>query len=198
MWQCQSVTHLPTFWFWNTKRHPRHLWPLRHLIRVMRKLDLTNKKTMTKTITNTLSEHNQMTILEKLWNYWYFWQLRTSRHYNHSDLTIKTIQSDTGQHSQFMWWFTITPSWWTIKMTITGQWWLSGSGDPDPGGRSPSRNVRRSAGSHPDGSISNHLMILNQGGMCPSRNVRRPDRTMRNWLSGDQNWSIFDCFSGWF
>ena len=106
MWQCQSVTHLPTFWFWNTKRHPRHLWPLRHLIRVMRKLDLTNKKTMTKTITNTLSEHNQMTILEKLWNYWYFWQLRTSRHYNHSELTIKTIQSDTGQHSQFLWLFT--------------------------------------------------------------------------------------------
>ena len=30
-----------------------------------------------------------MAILEKLWNCWHFWQLRTSKHDNHSDLTMK-------------------------------------------------------------------------------------------------------------
>ena len=34
-----------------------------------------------------------------LWKCWHFWQLRTSTHYNHTDLTIK---SDTGQDSQFL------------------------------------------------------------------------------------------------
>ena len=47
------------------------LLPLRHLIRVMRKHDLTNKKTKTKTMTmtNTFREHHQrgiFTILEYL------------------------------------------------------------------------------------------------------------------------------------
>ena len=45
----------------------------------------------------TSREHPQMAIPE-LWNCWHFWQLRTSKHYNHSDLTIKC---DIGQHSQF-------------------------------------------------------------------------------------------------
>ena len=65
-------------------------------------------------------------------------------HYNHSDLTIKTIQSDTGQHSQFLWWF-----YWQSLFGGELLRWLSGSGDPDPGGRSPSRNVRRPACLHP-------------------------------------------------
>ena len=30
-----SLTH--TFWFWHTKSDPRDLWPLRHLIRVIKK-----------------------------------------------------------------------------------------------------------------------------------------------------------------
>ena len=55
--------------------------------------------TTTHTRTKTFREHLQMTILEKLWKCWHFWQLRTSNHYNHSDLTIK---SDTGQHSQLL------------------------------------------------------------------------------------------------
>ena len=66
-----------------------------------------NKKTMKKTNANTTTntkaktfrERIQMTMLEKLWNCWHYWQLRTSNHYNHSDLTIK---SDTGQHLQFL------------------------------------------------------------------------------------------------
>ena len=31
----------------------------------------------------------------KFWNCWHFWQLRTSKHHNHSDLTI---MSDTGHN----------------------------------------------------------------------------------------------------
>ena len=37
---------------------PGHLWPLRHLIRVMRKHDLTNKKTTTKTKTKKMTMTN--------------------------------------------------------------------------------------------------------------------------------------------
>ena len=62
------------------------------------KHDLTNKKTKTQSMTNAFREHLQMAILEKLWNCWHFWQLRTSKHYNDSDLAIK---SNTGQESQF-------------------------------------------------------------------------------------------------
>ena len=36
------VTHWETFYFLTLKSNPRDLWPLRHLIRVMRKHDLTN------------------------------------------------------------------------------------------------------------------------------------------------------------
>ena len=40
---CDNVTHWGSqFWFWNTQRDPRHLWPLKHLIRVMRKPDQQN------------------------------------------------------------------------------------------------------------------------------------------------------------
>ena len=44
-----SVSHSPF------EKHPRPLWPLRHLIRVMRKHDPTNKRTATKTKTNTMT-----------------------------------------------------------------------------------------------------------------------------------------------
>ena len=48
-WPCHSLTHWLTHWltdwqyfyFWHTKSAPRDLWPLRHLIRVMRRHDLT-------------------------------------------------------------------------------------------------------------------------------------------------------------
>ena len=101
--QCETLS-LTHFWFWKTQRDPRHLWTFGHLLRVMRKHDLTNKKTMTKTKTKTMAfrEQLQMTILEKLWNSWHLWKLRTSKHYNYSHLTIK---SDAGQHSQLLWCF---------------------------------------------------------------------------------------------
>ena len=59
---------------------PRDLWPLRHLIRVMRGHDLTNKKTMTNTKTKTMTmtktntfwDHLQRATLETcdLWDVW--------------------------------------------------------------------------------------------------------------------------------
>ena len=57
---------------------PRDFWPLRHLIRVIRRHELTNKKTLPKTktmtmtnaMTKTLREHPQRAALEtcNLWN----------------------------------------------------------------------------------------------------------------------------------
>ena len=41
----QSVSHWRYFYFWHIKSDPRDLWPLRHLIRVIRKHDLTTKIT---------------------------------------------------------------------------------------------------------------------------------------------------------
>ena len=42
-WPCHSLTdsltHSQYFYFWHTKSDPRDLWPLRHLIRVMRRHD---------------------------------------------------------------------------------------------------------------------------------------------------------------
>ena len=62
---------------------PRDLWPLRHLIKMMRIHDLTNTKTMTKTNTNTntmtetniFRELHQRAILETcdLWDIWSEW-----------------------------------------------------------------------------------------------------------------------------
>ena len=42
-WPCHSLTHSQYFYFWHTKNDPRDLWPLRHLIRVMRRHELTEK-----------------------------------------------------------------------------------------------------------------------------------------------------------
>ena len=62
---------------------PRDLWHLRHLIGVMRRHDLTNKKTMTKTNkktktmtkTDTFREHLQRATPEtcNLWDFWSVW-----------------------------------------------------------------------------------------------------------------------------
>ena len=43
-WPCHSLTNSGYFTNWHTKSDPRDLWLLRHLIRVMRKHDLTKKK----------------------------------------------------------------------------------------------------------------------------------------------------------
>ena len=53
--------------------NPRDLWPLRHLIRVMRRHNLAKKKTMTKT--NTFREHIQRAIPDTsdLWDIWSEW-----------------------------------------------------------------------------------------------------------------------------
>ena len=40
-WLTDSLTDSGYFYFWHTKSDPRDLWPLRHLIRVMRRHDLT-------------------------------------------------------------------------------------------------------------------------------------------------------------
>ena len=78
-----------SFYFLTSKSDPRDLWPLRHMIRVMMRHDLTNKKTMTKTNTktktmtmtmtmtntNTFGEHIQRVILETcdFWDIWSEW-----------------------------------------------------------------------------------------------------------------------------
>ena len=59
---------------------PRDLWPLRHLIRVMRK-------------------HDNPGDLWHLRHWLPFWQLRT---WIHDNLCYLTINCDTGQHSQFL------------------------------------------------------------------------------------------------
>jgi len=68
-----------SFWKTQWQSDPRGLWPLRHLIRVMRGHDLTNKKTITKTKTktktNTFRKHLQRATLETcdLWDIWSEW-----------------------------------------------------------------------------------------------------------------------------
>ena len=67
-----------TFYFLTSKSDPRDLWPLRHMIRVIMRHDLTkrnimtktNTKTKTMTKTNTFREHLQRAILETfdLWD----------------------------------------------------------------------------------------------------------------------------------
>ena len=82
-WPCHWLTNSGYFTDWHTKSDPRDLWPLRHLIRVMRRQDITTKKTMTKTNTNTKTmtktntfrEHLQRAILETydIWDIWLEW-----------------------------------------------------------------------------------------------------------------------------
>ena len=45
-WPCHAVSHSGYFYFGHTKSDPRDSWPLRHLIRVMRKHDLKKMLTM--------------------------------------------------------------------------------------------------------------------------------------------------------
>ena len=78
---CLSVRRAPLTIraFTTLQSDPRDLWPLGHLIRVMRRHDLTQKKTVTKTNTKTKTnifrEHIQRAILETwdLWDIWLEW-----------------------------------------------------------------------------------------------------------------------------
>ena len=84
---------------------------------------------ITKTMTMTNREHHQIAILEKLCNFWHFWKLRTSKHYNHSGLTIK---SDTGQHSQFLrclcFSYSFCCNWLTyFEQNCCCRWWVDSS-----------------------------------------------------------------------
>ena len=73
-----SVSHPPF------ERHPRPLWPLRHLIRVMRKHDLTNILTNFwqflhlfwhfSTILTILTILTIFDSLNNFWEFWHFWQ----------------------------------------------------------------------------------------------------------------------------
>ena len=84
---------------------PRDLWLLRYLIRLMRRHDLTNQKTITQTMKNTKSKTNRWTLTGTWLGVWtwvnclHFRQLWTWIQVYHCDLTIK---SDTGQHLQFL------------------------------------------------------------------------------------------------
>ena len=72
-----------TFYFLTSKSHPRDLWPLRHLIRVMRRRDLTKK-------TKTFWEHLKRPLLETcdLWDIW----SKTLKVMKRHDTTDKDIQ----------------------------------------------------------------------------------------------------------
>ena len=101
-----SLTHCH---FWKTlpKSTLRDLWPLRHVIRVMRRHDLTNKKTMTKTntktktmtMTMTFGEHPQRATPETfdIWDIWSEWW---------GDMTWQTnrqIQRQIQRQRQWQW-----------------------------------------------------------------------------------------------
>ena len=88
-WPCHWLTDWLTKYYTLLKntiiQHSslRDLWPLRHVMRVMRRHDLNNKKTMTKTMTmtktktttKTFREHPQRLILETydFWDIWSEW-----------------------------------------------------------------------------------------------------------------------------
>ena len=102
-----------------SKTAPRDLWPLRFLIRVMRRYNLTNKKRMTKTITMKktktmrIEEHPQRAIVETcdLWETDYIfgnWEQQSQ----HSQWPLN--KEWQGQHSQFLRCFAcgLKVSWW--------------------------------------------------------------------------------------
>ena len=95
-------------------------WPLRHLIRVMRKHDLTNKKTTTKTKTSTMTktfrDHPQWGI---------FWDiLRTPSDGNPREVLSLTnysllwIQSDPSRPN----WWGLTQSWRLLDIEARRCW----------------------------------------------------------------------------
>ena len=117
------VTHSQYFTNWHTKSDLIHLWPLRHLIRVIRGHDLTNKKTMTMTMTKTIHLENafeerslRLVALETFeQSDEGTWQLRT---WINENLCYLKIKSDTGQHSQFLWCFDEIINLWRKKTSL--------------------------------------------------------------------------------
>ena len=71
-WPCHSLTHWLTqdFTTWHSKSDPGGLWPLRHLIRVMKKHDLTNIFTFVDNFDN----FTMLTIFDSLIFFYNFWQ----------------------------------------------------------------------------------------------------------------------------
>ena len=65
------------------------LWPLRHLLRVMRKHDLRKGQQTTKSNLWDLRPFSQYS--------WHYWEMRT--HFMHTDLTIKSDPNPSG----FLW-----------------------------------------------------------------------------------------------
>ena len=65
---CHWLTNSRYFYFWHTKSDPRDLWPLRHLIRVMRRHDLTAKFELFETFFFLLFWNFFGTFLELFWN----------------------------------------------------------------------------------------------------------------------------------
>ena len=98
-------TYLPTYLpAYLPRSNPRDFGPLWHLIRVMRRLDLTPNDLPT--IVNcvrqwalTIAAHDNPGDLWHLRQWLQFWHLRTCIHDNFCYLTIK---SDSGQHLQFL------------------------------------------------------------------------------------------------
>ena len=82
------------------KSNPRDLWPLRHLFRVMRRHDMTQKNWQ-RQLQRKRQRHfeNNPRDLWHLIHWVQFWQLRT---WIHDSLCYLTIKSTTGQHWQFL------------------------------------------------------------------------------------------------
>ena len=105
-------TYLPTCLLYKTpsRSNPRDLWPLIHLIRVMRRHDLTTKYHPTEIPTHlptypptylpysTPSRSNP----GDLWPLRHWFQVWKLRAWLHDNLCYLTLKSDTGQHLQFL------------------------------------------------------------------------------------------------
>ena len=76
-WPCHSLTHWQYFYFWHSKSDPIDLWPLRHLITVMRKHDLTNILTIFEFFLQFLTIFTLLTIFTIFDNFDNFWQFLT-------------------------------------------------------------------------------------------------------------------------
>ena len=105
-----SMTHSLTdsgyFYFWHTKSNPRDLWVLRHLIRVMRRHDLTEKygKNLEPfgNLFGSFLQQMTPTILERLVTFETLITTLTIENLIHDNLCHLTIKSDTGQHLQIL------------------------------------------------------------------------------------------------
>ena len=101
-WPCHSLTdslsHWGYFYFWHYRvTPPRDLWPLRHLIRVMRKHDLTNMLKILTFFDNFQQFLTILTIFNFFGNFDIFWQFWPF-------LTILTI-FDNSDHFYNFWQF---------------------------------------------------------------------------------------------